>query len=115
MLRCLKVGGHGVPQLRRDILLKTTYFYLTYIFEFLHNIFFRHELLKDEEIIENGGSGLNILILKRHVFGSSDLSFDFRALRPVAIERACEYGLGMVFSSFGTSHYSENLEFAVTW
>ncbi len=29
-------------------------------FEFLRNIFFRHELLKDEEILENDGSGLII-------------------------------------------------------
>ena len=69
-------------------------------FEFLRNIFFRHELLKDEEILENGGSGLNILVLKKHVFGSTDLSFDFRALRPVAIERACDCGHDMVFFKF---------------
>ena len=67
-------------------------------FEFLRNTFFRHELLKDEEIIEN--DGLNILILKRHVFGSSDLSFGFYALRPIAIERACDRGHDIVFFKF---------------
>ena len=69
-------------------------------FEFLHNIFFRHELLKDHEIIENDGSEINILIPKRHVFGSSDLGFDFGALRPITIERACDFGSDMVFTSY---------------
>ncbi len=49
-------------------------------FEFLRNIFFRHELLKDEEILENDGSGHIILIPKKHVFGSTDIRFDFRKL-----------------------------------
>ncbi len=69
-------------------------------FEFLRNIFFRHELLKDEEIFENDGSELIILIPKKHVFGSTDINFDFRALRPVAIERACDCGHDMVFFKF---------------
>ena len=75
-------------------------------FEFLHNIFFRHELLKDEEIIENDGSGLNIsLIPKNHVFGSSDLGFDFGALRPITIERACDNGHDNVMIIFKLKHF----------
>jgi len=79
-------------------------------FEFLHNIFFGCELLKDEEIMKNDDSGCNILIQKNHVFGSAVTNFHFRVLRPIAIERACECGSDIIFSSFYTSYFFIKVE-----
>ncbi len=51
-------------------------------FEFLRNIFFGQELVKDKDITQNDGFGLVKWILKNHVFGSTVSSFDFGAPRP---------------------------------
>ena len=73
---------------------------MKYFFEFLHNIFFRHEILKDREVAQNDGFRLAGQVPKTHVFGSSVSSFDFRAPRPVSIKRACECGPPMVIFEF---------------